>query len=404
LPTDKFPDLDKILGVDFRKVFLQQLDTSVVTWGAHSEGPFFLGQGFAVKVKDAAKVKKSLQAIANVVGKQDDKLVSAKRMYRGHEMQVFNKLPIPFTYTLHNDWLVFGLFPQPVQGFLLRSGGQYRTWKMPPESAVAFNKHNGKSKLFSMSVSDPRPTIEIGLAVLPVFFQAVNASAGFRAIDVNEIPNAQSINEWLFPNVALAFDDGYTLRWEHLYSINEPDDLLLAQVLSYAIPSLGLGPLRIPIGANAPKGFVELPEPAQRTVNAEDVKQPALRAATAVEIDGEVEIRIVVNNQVPYTVSKRVPVFEEKTVAVDGEKKKVKYCTYITVQEQVIKDVKEIIVLKADGKNVKVTRKDGKTVEPKDLPMLLKEETQVLLVRDGEIERAVLDKLDERTLIVRVAP
>ncbi|MSU78838.1 MAG: hypothetical protein EXS16_12185, partial [Gemmataceae bacterium] len=206
VPDQKVPDLDRLLGIDFRKDFLQQLDTTIVTWGAHSEGPFFLGQAVAMRVKDAAKVRKGLDAIVKALN--DEKMFAAdKTTYRGVEMYVFRKMPLPVTIALHNDWLVLALAPQPVQGFIMRGNGKYRTWQAPSELAAVLAKEAkraGKSKLLAVSVSDPRPVIEMGLAVLPIYANFANFG-NKKLFDVEKIPNAQSINEWLFPNVGVFY-------------------------------------------------------------------------------------------------------------------------------------------------------------------------------------------------------
>ena len=150
-----------------------------MTYGGHSEGPFFLGQGFAVKVKDAAKVRKSLAAIAKVLGEIDPMLKCGKRLFAARRCTFSASCSCPVTFTLHNDWLVVGLFPQPVQGFLLRSGGKYRTWKLPPEADAALAKErqeNTGGKLLGLSVSDPRPAVQLGLSLLPVFIQLCQSS------------------------------------------------------------------------------------------------------------------------------------------------------------------------------------------------------------------------------------
>ncbi len=212
---ERFPDLDRLIGCDFRKDFLEQLDTTLVSYGAHSEGPFFLGQGFAVRLKDADKVRMAVAGVAKALGELGPQLVAEKRMFHGEEVYVLSNFYLPLTYAVHKDWLVFALFPQPVQGFVMRSGGKYRAWQTPPELHDVLAKarqENPRGKLLAVTVSDPRPAMTLGLALLPAFIQYFNVLAGTSVLDVSKIPNVQSINEWLFPNVSLFFDDGQALR------------------------------------------------------------------------------------------------------------------------------------------------------------------------------------------------
>ncbi len=400
-----FPDLDGLLGVDFRKDFLGQLDTTVVTFGAHSEGPFFLGQGFAVKVKDAAKVKKSLAAISKALGETSDMLVVEKRTFRGHDMHVFGNLFVPFTYTVHKDWLVFGLFPQPVQGFLLRSDGKYRTWKTPPEAHEALakeRKDNGKSKLLAVTVSDPRPAIEIGLALLPTVIQAINQSAGTRIVDVSKIPNAQAVNEWLFPNVGLFYDDGNALRWENHYSLNEPDDFFLLVVSPLAVAEFfWAGVARF--NMKPPKGEPVPPPPKLPKAEAVPPPKPQMCPATAIEKDGVVHITVTIPKQATYRVARPVQETHYKTVTEAGVTRKVPYTAVRMVTETPTKTVMVQSILLPDGKKVQVTRKDGKAVDPKELPKLLAKETQVL-VTHGPLDPKFLEKIDDRVLIITITP
>jgi hypothetical protein len=414
------PDLDRALGMDFRKDFLAQLDTTVVTWGAHSEGPFFLGQGFALKVKDAAQVRRGLEAIAKELGEE---FTVEKKKFRGHDLYVLNKLPLPLTYAFHDDWLVFGLFPQPVQGVLLRSSGKYRTWQAPPEFAAALAKERrpASSKLQAVSVSDPRPAIEIGLSLLPVFMQSANLGAGIHFLDADRIPNAQSINEWLFPNVMFCYDDGDAFRWENHYSINEADDLLLLPLLSVAFPFLtDLFPIRErpPVAVEAPPAEPIVPPAKRGPKQVNDPKEMVRGKATAMEREGEVVIQLQVPRLVDYKVTRKVRgayrdeqgnTFDSKglgRVFMEG-------ATFTTkekpVVQQVISEVtetrsKQVMMLQiivADGKKVQVSRKDGKTIEPRELLKLLQRETEVLYVRSGEIDAEELRKIDEQTLIIR---
>ncbi len=390
-PDQKVPDLDRILGFDFRRDFLQQLDTTIITWGAHSEGPFFLGQAVAVRVKDAAKVRKGLDSIVKAMSFEKT-FAADKTAYRGIEMYVFRKMPLPATMAIHNDWLVLGLAPQPVQGFIMRGNGKYRTWKPPTELAAAFAKEAkqpGKSKLLAVTVSDPRPVIEMGLAVLPIYSNFMNIGEK-KIVDIEKIPNAQSINEWLFPNVGMIYDDGNALRWENYYSINEADDLLLAPYLSI-FGGLLARPFRFADAA-----------PAEDPLLVIDPKKPAVCEATAEEKDGTVTIRAKAERKIPYTVSRTVWVEVVEKVNVKGEFKQVTKKVPRTVVETAYKNVMTENQFVADGEKVRVTRRDRTVIEPKELPKLLNGNANVVLVTSGEVSAEELQKLAEGTLIIRV--
>ena len=57
------------------------------------------------------------------------------------------------------------------------------------------------------------------------------------------------------------------------------------------------------------------------------------------------------------------------------------------------------VAVVVDGKTVKVSRKDGKAVDPKLLPSLLREAAKVLVFTEGEVDPYYLDVVDDKVLI-----
>jgi hypothetical protein len=94
-------------------------------------------------------------------------------------------------------------------------------------------------------------------------------------------------------------------------------------------------------------------------------------------------------SQVPYTV---------KGATQDG--KPALETKYKTVAETNYKAVMNKAVLVADGKEVRVSRKDGQAVDPKDLLKLLSKETPVLVFAQGEIDPYYLQVIQEQVLII----
>ena len=73
---------------------------------------------------------------------------------------------------------------------------------------------------------------------------------------------------------------------------------------------------------------------------------------------------------------------------------------YKTVTETHYKALMSNTVLVADGKEVQVSRRDGKAVDPKDLPKLLGKETPVLVFAQGEIDPYYLQVIEDQVLII----
>jgi hypothetical protein len=100
---------------------------------------------------------------------------------------------------------------------------------------------------------------------------------------------------------------------------------------------------------------------------------------------------------VPYTRWRNVP-YKIKEATEDG--KPALETRYKTVAETNYKAVMNKAVLVADGKEVRVSRKDGQAVDPKDLPKLLSKETPVLVFAQGEIDPYYLQVIQEQVLII----
>ncbi len=218
------------LGVNWRKDLLGSLGDTLVFYNAPSEGPFSLGAGVIIKVKDAKKLHETIDGLIKLIPAAAKTDVSLKkRTFHGVDLYTLHVaeegFPFMPTYTIHNDWLVLGFYPQVVQGYVLRCSGKYGKWKPPPllEEVLAVAKKSG-AKVTSISVADPRPTINQLFSIAPLIGSMVNSFAP-NSFDVFMIPNAQSITEHLFPNVTISVDEGATLRLESYASLSLPFEL-----------------------------------------------------------------------------------------------------------------------------------------------------------------------------------
>jgi hypothetical protein len=177
-----------------------------------------------VKVKDAKKLQASLDQAAKALTRiPGAEMAQKKKTYHGIEVRELQlKAPGIFytpTYAIHKDWLVFSLFPQPVQGYLLRASGEIPAWKPSQRLSESLDKFPGE--YVSVSVSDPRPKVKFILSLAPIIASAVNSFAG-GIFDVSSLPNAHEVTRHLFPNVTITTDDGTTLRMESRASLALP--------------------------------------------------------------------------------------------------------------------------------------------------------------------------------------
>jgi hypothetical protein len=235
--------VNKLLGINIRNDLLANVEGPIVQYGSPAEGPLNLGQTFMVKVKDQDKLREAIdQAIKSIGQATGANLSVKKKKYHGVELrevhvqqQGFFFLP---TYTIHNGWLVFGYFPQSVQGYVLRANGEVPVWKPGPEVRAAFEKL--AKDFVSVSVSDPRPTVKQILSIGPFIGSLVNSFQSDAKIDVSGMPNAHEATRHLFPNVSVVIDDGKGFRQESRASLALPVDVtgLDLYVVGFAVPFL----------------------------------------------------------------------------------------------------------------------------------------------------------------------
>jgi hypothetical protein len=114
------------------------------------------------------------------------------------------------TYAIVDDWMVFSVHPQPVQGFVLRSKGEIPAWK--PDAATAARIAKLPADACSLQYCDPRATVQnlccVGPLALNSLAALLNASrsdkeSSYDPIDIGLMPNAHVLNKHLFPNLTI---------------------------------------------------------------------------------------------------------------------------------------------------------------------------------------------------------
>lgn len=221
--------VDQALGFDMKKDLLGTLGPTVLFYTSPAEGPLSLGFSVVIQVKDAAKLQESLSTLYRSLPAALGADISVKKQsFRGVDLQVLRFAQQGFfllpTLAIHNDWLVLGLFPQNVQGFIMRNSGKYSAWKpsaQTEQTLAAARKLAPNGRVLSLGVSDPRPSFNQLCTVAPFVGGLANSFAP-GSFDVSKIPNAQSITEPLFPNVSMVVDDGDGIRMESYDSFSLP--------------------------------------------------------------------------------------------------------------------------------------------------------------------------------------
>jgi hypothetical protein len=242
-------ELDKTLGFNVAEDLIPHLGDKFVMYQSPSEGLLIFGTVVCISVKDAAKVKAALDrlptAIEQIVG---NPVKVKKKVLKGVEIIQLHSQGFMFltpSYAIVDGWLVIGVHPQVVQGFVLRSKGELEKWK--PDAAVAARLAKMPKDGCGMQYCDPKATTTtlctVGPLLLGLFF---NRDGGgddgkdFDPFDVGLIPNAHELNKHLFPNLTVFSDDGKTIRLEKRSSLWLPLETIGLESLLGAFALFGL--------------------------------------------------------------------------------------------------------------------------------------------------------------------
>ncbi len=220
---------DSTVGFSIRYDLLGPLGDTLVVYNSGTDGPINIGTTLLFRIKDEKRLRPTLDKLLKALGALTGSDIKVrKRTFRGVELnevvvkqQGFLFLP---TYAIHNGWLAISLYPQPVQGYVLRCAGEVPSWKPGPEVEASLAKL--PKEMLAVGVSDPRYTVKQVLSVAPFIAGAVRAFAPESKFDLGALPNAHQATRHLFPNVMVLNDDGTTLRLQTRSSLQLPFDLV----------------------------------------------------------------------------------------------------------------------------------------------------------------------------------
>ena len=216
--------LDKALAISTRNDLFDALGSLIVTYHAPTEGGFTLGQVAAIQVKDGERVLQAVDQIIHgkIVG---NNLRVKKRRFLDTEIRelTFERtrgIVMP-SYTVYKNWLVFSMYPQPVQGFIQRAAGKVPPWQTPERLALLPRVKDCTSWAFN----DPRSGAQQVLTFGPLIIGAASLDGtGEPALEPGVIPSGSALMHRLTPNVTAMTDDGTTIRWDMRGGLLLPGD------------------------------------------------------------------------------------------------------------------------------------------------------------------------------------
>lgn len=243
-------EFDKIIGVGVKDDVLPALGDKLVIYQSPNEGLSVFGTVVCVSLKDPAKAK----AAADRIHQSIETLLSApvkvrKKMLKGVEIrELYSRgfaILVP-TYAIVGDWLVVGLHPQAVQGFVLRTKDELPRWKPDAATAARLAK---MPKGCTLQYCDPTTTVKnlcvVGPLALGALGLAIGSNGGddtdFDPIDVGLIPNGHELSKHLFPNLTVIRDDGTTVRIEANESLSIPLEIIGVEPVVIGASFFGVG-------------------------------------------------------------------------------------------------------------------------------------------------------------------
>jgi hypothetical protein len=236
-------EADKFLGINVADDLLPHLGDKLVIFQSPTEGLQVFGTVVCISVRDADKVKAATARIQGAFEALANSPIKVKKKtLKGVEIREFYSRGFGFftpTYAIVDGWLVISMYPQPVQGVVLRAKGEVEKWK--PDDATA--KRLAKMQPgCGLQYCHPRSTAgnlcTIGPLVLSLFSLqrgfGEQAETDFDPIDVGLVPNAHELTRHLFPNLTVTRDDGKTIRIEVNESFSMPLEVIGVEPFAFA--------------------------------------------------------------------------------------------------------------------------------------------------------------------------
>lgn len=223
--------VEALIGIKLGDDLFHNFGDLFVSYSSPAEGPLGLGGLYVFKLKDADKVAGTLESLfKSIPALPGAEITLKKTKYHGGEIMEVRVNTgqgeiSGITFGVHKGWLLLGNFPQPIQGFILRSKGELPTWKASADvtkALAAFPK-----EFTSIAISDPRAGVKFFLSAFPSLLYVSNnilpqVMPGMRPFDVSTIPHAEYAVRHLFPNISVTTDDGKKIRIETRASLALP--------------------------------------------------------------------------------------------------------------------------------------------------------------------------------------
>jgi hypothetical protein len=221
LKKDELPEFqnaiaqaESFLGLKIRDELLGPFGPTVVIYQAPTDGPLgFFGISAAVAVKHRSDAAKTVNRIAELIKKQDAKILIEHKNYQGADLWIGGArqegFPLAPTIGLTDRWLVFSIFnPGPVTRFVRLQQGRGEAWPIPDSLVRLIGE--AKGPVSSLTYADPKPIARVLVSLLPFGATVLRNTFPDLAVDLSKLPDLDRMVGGLFPGVSLAYvsEDG----------------------------------------------------------------------------------------------------------------------------------------------------------------------------------------------------
>ena len=210
--------IPQMIGFDPKADLFAALGSTMCFYLDGGQPIFFMfgGPVLAVEVKDAAKLRKTIDHILTMAGGMSRGELEVSRVKKqGREIILIGAEGAQAASLCVDDkWLLLSLQPQSIETFAMRMDGKLDKWAPSPEIKAALAEV--PESFTSLTISDPRPMYKglIGMAPTLANFARVGIKQSgvfppdFQLpINVADVPPAELVTQHLFPNVAVGTKD-----------------------------------------------------------------------------------------------------------------------------------------------------------------------------------------------------
>jgi len=222
--------LPAIIGFDPKKDLLDHFGDVVCIYDDPNQGPFGMGVGIVVKVKNAKVLRRTLNDLlerAGTVAPRNQFHVWRKKSHGQEIVTVEIARVLNPSFVVTDQWMCIGLFPQTVEAFLLRVDKKLPAWKPTFEQQQALAEM--PKRFSSITITDPRESYRLLVGLAPALMSAAKfglsqAGTGVKLDDfpiaVSDLPPAEVVTNPLFPNVSMRTVNKDGIRWQSRSSLS----------------------------------------------------------------------------------------------------------------------------------------------------------------------------------------